>query len=132
MHAAEPLSHFVDAYLTYLYEACPTQATFDGVHLNDDLLEDYRRTAIDRHLGALAGFARRLDAIPAEGLTPGEQADRAMVEANIRSRQFDLEVTRAWVPNRADPDWAAAGSEWFRLADHLPYVVDLAPAGPTT
>lgn len=43
-----------------------------------------------------------------------------------------LEVTRAWVPNRADPDWAAAGSEWFRLADHLPYVVDLAPAGPTT
>ena len=43
-----------------------------------------------------------------------------------------LEVTRAWVPNRADPDWAAAGSEWFRLADHLPYVVDLAPAAPTT
>jgi uncharacterized protein (DUF885 family) len=99
MHAAEPLSHFVDAYLTYLYEACPTQATFDGVHLNDDLLEDYRRAAIDRHLGALAGFARRLDAIPSEGLTPSEQADRALVDANIRSRQFDLEVTRSWEKN---------------------------------
>ena len=38
MHAAEPLSHFVDDYLGYLYEACPTHATLDGIHLNDDLL----------------------------------------------------------------------------------------------
>ncbi|MFM7063457.1 MAG: endonuclease/exonuclease/phosphatase family protein [Actinomycetes bacterium] len=38
-----------------------------------------------------------------------------------------LEVTRTFVPNRADADWASPGAEWFRLADHLPYVVDLAP-----
>ena len=65
MHAAEPLSHFVDDYLAYLYEVCPTHATLDGVHLHDDLLEDFRRGAIETHLGALAGFARRLAAIRA-------------------------------------------------------------------
>ena len=43
-----------------------------------------------------------------------------------------LEVVRTFVPSRADADWAAPGAEWFRLADHLPYVVDLAPATPTS
>src|SRR5215218_7247353 len=68
MHAAEPFPHFVDDYLNYLYEAHPTSATLDGVHLHDDLLEDFRRPALDTHLSALAGFARRLDAIPVDPL----------------------------------------------------------------
>lgn len=96
MHAAEPLSHFVDDYLGYLYEACPTNATLDGVHLHDDLLEDYRRAGIDTHLGALAGFARRLDAIPIELLPLHEQVDHGIVGANIRARMFELEEVRTW------------------------------------
>lgn len=36
-----------------------------------------------------------------------------------------IEVRWTFVPNRSDPDWEAVGSEWFRLSDHLPYVVDL-------
>jgi len=39
MHAAEPLPHFVDDYLAFLYEVHPTGATMDGVHVHDDLLE---------------------------------------------------------------------------------------------
>jgi uncharacterized protein (DUF885 family) len=96
MHAAEPLSHFVDDYLGYLYEACPTNATLDGVHLHDDLLEDYRRASIDTHLGALAGFARRLDAIPVDLLPVHEQVDHGIVSANIRARMFELEEVRTW------------------------------------
>jgi len=96
MHAAEPLSHFVDDYLGYLYEACPTNATLDGVHLHDDLLEDYRRGSIDSHLGALAGFARRLDAIPVDPLPPHERVDHGIVAANIRARMFELEEVRTW------------------------------------
>ena len=61
---AEPFQHFIDDYLAYLYEAHPTSATLDGNHVHDDLLDDLSRTAIESHLGALAGFARRLDAIP--------------------------------------------------------------------
>jgi uncharacterized protein (DUF885 family) len=93
---AEPFPHFVDDYLAYLYEAHPTSATLDGHHVHDDLLDDLSRTAIDSHAGALAGFARRLDAIPADTLTPVEQVERRIVKANIDARQFDMERIRSW------------------------------------
>ncbi|MGE3176058.1 MAG: DUF885 domain-containing protein [Vicinamibacterales bacterium] len=93
---AEPFQHFVDDYLAYLYEAHPTNATLDGHHVHDDLLDDLSRTALDTHSGALAGFARRLDAIPASGLSRVEQVEHRMVRANIESRQFDVERVRSW------------------------------------
>jgi uncharacterized protein (DUF885 family) len=99
MHAAEPFPHFVDDYLNYLYEAHPTSATMDGVHLHDDLLEDFRKPAIETHLSALAGFARRLDAIPVDLLPETERVEHAIVSANIRSRVFELEQVRSWERN---------------------------------
>lgn len=93
---AEPFQHFVDDYLAYLYEAHPTGATLDGVHVHDDLLEDLSRTAIDTHSGALAGFARRLDAIPAAPLSPTDQVEHKIVRANIESRQFEADRVRSW------------------------------------
>jgi uncharacterized protein (DUF885 family) len=99
MHAAEPLPHFVDDFLSYLYEVHPTGATMDGIHVHDDLVEDLRRSAIDTHLSALAGFARRLDAIPVAALPPTEQVEHAIVQANIRARQFELEEVRSWERN---------------------------------
>jgi len=99
MHAAEPLPHFVDDYLSFLYEVHPTGATMDGVHTHDDLIEDYRRSAIDTHVSALAGFARRLDAIPVDQLAAREQIEHQIVSANIRARQFELEATRSWERN---------------------------------
>ena len=99
MHAAEPFPHFVDDYLNYLYEAHPTSATMDGVHIHDDLLEDFRRPAIDTHLSALAGFARRLDAIPVASLPEVEQIEHGIITANVRARQFEFEETRSWERN---------------------------------
>jgi len=99
MHAAEPLPHFVDDYLAFLYEVHPTGATMDGVHMHDDLVEDYRRAAIDTHVSALAGFARRLDSIPAEHLSLKEQVEHQIVSSNIRARQFELEAVRSWERN---------------------------------
>jgi len=99
MHAAEPLPHFVDDYLSFLYEVHPTGATMDGVHIHDDLIEDYRRSAIDTHVSALAGFARRLDSIPVDQLSPREQIEHQIVSSNIRARQFELEATRSWERN---------------------------------
>ena len=60
MHPSEPFPHFVDDYLGYLQEVLPTQASLDGVHLHDDLLEDLGRPAIDAHIRTLSGFSRRL------------------------------------------------------------------------
>ena len=99
MHAAEPLPHFVDDFLSFLYEVHPTGATMDGVHTHDDLIEDYRRSAIDTHVSALAGFARRLDAIPVDQLALREQVEHQIVSSNIRARQFELEATRSWERN---------------------------------
>ncbi|MEO5741045.1 MAG: DUF885 domain-containing protein [Vicinamibacterales bacterium] len=99
MHAAEPLPHFVDDLLAFLYEVHPTGATMDGVHTHDDLIEDYRRSAIDTHVSALAGFARRLDAIPTDQLPLRERIEHQIVSSNIRARQFELEATRSWERN---------------------------------
>ena len=96
MYSAEPLPHFVDEYLAYLYEAHPTNAAFDGVHLHDDLLEDLGRQAIDAQIRALGGFARRLAAIDPTRLTDTERLERPALESNIRSRLFELEQVRTW------------------------------------
>jgi uncharacterized protein (DUF885 family) len=96
MYSAEPLPHFVDEYLSYLYEALPTNATFDGVHLHDDLLEDWSRQAIDAQVRDLGGFARRLAAIDPTRLTDVERLERPALDANIRARLFELEEIRTW------------------------------------
>src|SRR5262245_3251248 len=96
MYSAEPLPHFVDEYLSYLYEVHPTSATFDGVHVHDDLLEDFSRQAVDAQVRALGGFARRLAAIDPTRLTDVERVERPALESNIRSRLFELEEVRSW------------------------------------
>ena len=96
MYSAEPLPHFVDEYLSYLYEVHPTNATFDGVHVHDDLLEDLGRHAIDAQIRELGAFARRLAAIDPARLTDLERLERPALEANIRARLFELESVRTW------------------------------------
>src|SRR5688572_7023470 len=96
MHPSEPFPHFVDDYLAYLQEVLPSQASLDGVHLHDDLLEDLSRPGIENHVRALAGFGRRLNQIDASHLTPVEQTERSIVAANVEARMYDLEVVRTW------------------------------------
>ena len=99
MYSAEPLPHFVDEYLALLHEVHPTNATFDGVHLHDDLLEDLSRGAIEQQMGALGGFARRLAAIDPARLTETERLERPALDADIRGRLFELESIRSWERN---------------------------------
>ena len=80
----------------YLYEVHPTNATFDGVHLHDDLLEDLGRPAIDAQVRELGAFARRLAAIDPARLTDIERLERPALDANIRARLFELEAVRTW------------------------------------
>lgn len=94
MDSLEPLSHFVDDYLGYLYELRPTAATFDGVHAHDDHVEDFSRAAIDRQLRDLGGFARRLANIREQTLSPDERLDRAMLESDVQARVLEIERTR--------------------------------------
>src|SRR5688572_22718533 len=99
MYPSEPLPHFVDDYLAYLYEVLPSQASLDGVHLHDDLLEDLSRAAIDAHIRALSGFGRRLHQIETAQLPPVEQVEHRIVAANIEGRMYELETLRTWDRN---------------------------------
>ena len=99
MYSAEPLPHFVDEYLAHLHEVHPTNATFDGIHVHDDLLEDLSRQAVDRQARDLGGFARRLAAIDPARLTNVERLERPALENSIRARLFELEEVRTWERN---------------------------------
>jgi uncharacterized protein (DUF885 family) len=99
MYSAEPLPHFVDEYLAWLHETHPTNATFDGIHLHDDLLEDFSRSAIDTQVRELGGFARRLGAIDPSRLTDVERLERPALDASIRARLYELEAVRTWEKN---------------------------------
>lgn len=54
-----------------------------------------------------------------------ELSVRERIDYLVFAEGAPIDVRGAFVPNRSDADWAAVGSEWFRLSDHLPYVVDL-------
>lgn len=95
-YTSEPLHHFVDDFLGYLYETNPTSAAFDGVHVHDDLVEDLSRGAIERQVQDLAGFARRLAAIRDSSLTAAERIERPMLKASINARIHELEAVRMW------------------------------------
>ena len=99
MIASEPLHHFVDDYLSFLYETNPSAATFDGVHLHDDLLESFDRASVERNVQSLAGLARRLAAISTDSLTAVERVERPWIAAHIQGRMHELEKIRTWERN---------------------------------
>jgi uncharacterized protein (DUF885 family) len=99
MYQSEPFPHFVDDYLAYLYEVLPSQASLDGVHLHDDLLEDLSRSSIDAYIRALAGFGRRLQQIDSTRLPATEQVEHRIIGANIDARIHELETVRNWERN---------------------------------
>ncbi len=99
VRSSEPFNHFVDDYLAYLHEVHPTNATLDGVHTHDDLLEDFSRQGIEQHTRALSGFSRRLQDINTSDLTAVEKAEQPMVAADIQARIFEHEQIRTWERN---------------------------------
>ena len=99
MRPSEPFPHFVDDYLAYLCEVLPSQASQDGVHLHDDLLEDFSGSSVEAHVRALAGFGRRLRQIDTTPLPPPERVEHRIVASNIEARMHDLETVRTWARN---------------------------------
>jgi uncharacterized protein (DUF885 family) len=121
MIASEPFPHFVDDLLEYLHEVHPTQATLDGVHTHDDVLEDFSRQGIESESHALSGYLRRLDEIKIEGLTEIERLEHRMLVSNIRGRMFELEEIRTWEKNpQCYADTLASSMAAQTLFTHAP------------
>jgi uncharacterized protein (DUF885 family) len=115
MQPSEPFPHFVEDVLTYFYEALPSRASIDGVHVHDDLLEDVSRQGLDTHTRALGGFSRRLAQIDRDRLSEAEQIDHRILAGSLESQLFDFEHVRSW---ERSPHWYAT-------------VLSTALAGPT-
>ena len=99
MYPSEPFPHFVDDYLAYLHEVFPTQATLDGTHLHDDLLEDLSRPAVEAHVRALSGFSRRLHQIDSGALPPTERIEHPIISSHVEAQMFEYEDVRTWERN---------------------------------
>lgn len=85
-----------------------------------------------RSCGYTAGWAKDANPLQCEILslcssweTRSVTSVRSRIDMVLRPADGPFDVTRARTPNRTDADWAWPGAEWFRLSDHLPYVVDL-------
>ena len=121
MHTSEPLSHFIDEYLEFLYENAPTAAAGDGMHAHDDRLDDLSRASVDAQGRELGGFARRLDRITTRSLTAEEQLERRMLADHIRGRLYELDEVRPWERDpRHYADLLAAALAGQALFDHAP------------
>jgi len=108
---------------------CPAVRDGDAAAMADLLAHPERVAAC----GYTSGWAKDSNFIGCDVLSLCESwqvrrdtSVRIRIDYVMRPEGGPVEVVGARVPNRADPDWAAVGSEWFRLSDHLPYVVDLA------
>lgn len=95
MDSLETVQHFLDDYLRYLYEIRPTAASFDGVHVLDDHVEDFSRAALDRQARELGGFARRLANIRPDALSLDDRLDRTTLELDVHARLHELEQVRS-------------------------------------
>ena len=121
MHTSEPLSHFIDEYLEFLYENAPTAAAGDGMHAHDDRLDDLSRASVDAQGRELGGFARRLDRITTRSLTAEEQLERRMLADHIRGRLYELDEVRPWERDpRHYADLLATSLAGQTLFEHAP------------
>jgi len=84
-----------------LFRFNPSQGTTAGLHQFDAQLEDYSRANIDKQVGALQEFEKRVVAFDASALSPTNAADREMLLGAIRSSLLTLQVIRPW---EKDPD----------------------------
>jgi uncharacterized protein (DUF885 family) len=105
-----------------LFRFNPSQGTTAGLHQFDAQLEDYSRANIDKQVGALQEFEKRVVAFDASALSPTNAADREMLLGAIRSSLLTLQVIRPW---EKDPD------SYSGMASGGVYVIMIRKFAPT-
>jgi uncharacterized protein (DUF885 family) len=94
---AETVERLTRRYLDVLFDASPITATFYGVHVHDDRLDEVTAERLDE-------FTRRLSELRAEvtAVVPGsaeEAADRDALAAQLADHLLTEEVERPWRRN---------------------------------
>jgi uncharacterized protein (DUF885 family) len=98
--AAEPspqtrrFEHLVHGYYERYLATHPEEATRLGDHRFDRLTGDVSAAGIAADRALYRKTLAALQAIPADALPPDHAVDRAILEADLRSRLFDIEVLK--------------------------------------
>jgi uncharacterized protein (DUF885 family) len=105
--APQTFDYLSDHYFTDVYyHFSPTKGTTDGLHQYDTQLEDYSAADIQRQIGALHDYEKKVEAIDPTALDAPVAADREILLNSIRSSLLTLEVIRPWEKN---PDTYSSG-----------------------
>jgi uncharacterized protein (DUF885 family) len=100
MLRAQTWDALVDRYFDEaVFPFSPTEAVQTGFHQYDAQLEDFSRTAIQKHVAAARRFELQFKAFPTSKLTQDQQADRQLVLNDIHATLLSLETIRMWEKN---------------------------------
>jgi uncharacterized protein (DUF885 family) len=106
-NADQAFAALADQYFDECYfKFNPSAGTQAGFHRYDNLLEDYSRASVDKQIGALKDFERRVAAVDASRLSPATFVDRDLLLNTIRGQLLTLEIIRPWEKN---PDSYSSG-----------------------
>ncbi|GAA2880641.1 hypothetical protein Acy02nite_20450 [Actinoplanes cyaneus] len=88
-----------------LLESDPVTALYAGDHRFDDRLPDLSATAVEGRIAMLRDAADALSGIDADGLDAEDQADHAILSAQVERRLFELTDVREheWNPLEHNP-----------------------------
>jgi len=90
MTDAPAFARWLDDFFGAFYRRNPVSATFIGVHDYDHALPDYSPDGVAAAADEVEGLLRRLNALPAEPLSPAEQIDRELARGALEIRRWEL------------------------------------------
>jgi uncharacterized protein (DUF885 family) len=94
---ADPVERLTRRYLDVLFDASPTTATFYGVHLHDDRLDELTTARLDAFARRLAELRAEVTAVEADSAEAA--ADRDALAAQLADHLLVEEVERPWRRN---------------------------------
>ena len=93
------LARFVDTYLDDFARRHPSIAAGNGIHVHDDLLDDFSAAGIAREIEALERDAARLRSFDPRRLTPDERVDQRILLGVIDGWLLEQETLANWRRN---------------------------------
>jgi hypothetical protein len=90
MSDAPAFARWLDDFFAAYYRRSPVSASFIGVHEHDRALPDYSPAGVAAAADAIDALLRRLDALPAEPLSPSEQIDRELARGALEIGRWEL------------------------------------------
>jgi len=115
---ADDFRRLLDDHYAWLLRESPTYATALGVRDHDDRIEDVSLAARDRQSREAAAFLERLERIPAEGLSPADRVNRAILK---RGLEEGIEANRFRQRVMLFTTYAGWHQAFAGLADNLPF-----------